>query len=216
MSCAHAHNNVPLRILGWCVALQLLGFALEYYGYRYFHSMALYSDSWHMAADALPALITFAVRAIMQSRRQSGFGINASGIINGLALIVAGIFGVREATRVVDAINRPLLVKAALMLAVTGLVINAASHLLARRHSHHCAERYDIWALDRHFLVDTLMSGFIVAVLLANSIFKTNWIDVSGGFWLGWLMIGFGVYVIYEAPSVRQYVRQFLDWVTES
>ena len=210
---SQSHDDVPLQMLGWCVGLQLFGTVIGFVGSWYSHSYTLLSDALHWSADVLPAMTTLAVRALIQTRRRNGAGrgfshfVTASGAFNALTLIGAGGLSVRETTAVIDDYSRHVSVGLALIVAISGLVANGWGHLLTHRYSHQSSltdSRFDILTLDRHLLIDTLMSSLAIAFILLNAAYRISWWDTAGGLILGWTMVGYGLYLIISGWRKHQ------------
>lgn len=205
---SHQHDDVPLRILGWNTVLQALGVAVGLTGLYLSHSLALWSDVLHWIADVVPAGLTWGMRAAIQQRRRSGhgqhfeLGVLVSGTVNAIVMMMAGIIGVFSATSMIDQPDRKVTPGWALGAAITGLVINLAGHWFVNRHSAGgCAHdsRFDIRSLAAHLKIDIMASALAIAFILLNTAYRATIFDTVGGIFLGWFIIGYGLWILAEA-----------------
>ncbi len=202
---SHQHTDVPLRVLGWCALLQLIGTVVGFSGSYFSHSLTVLSDALHWLADVLPAAAVFITRAVIQRQRRLGNGqyfrlaVTGSGLFNAGTMIMAGVLAVTIATPAVGGGERPVNFWLALAAAVIGFGANWGGHALTHRYSRVQCEhdtRFDISSLSGHLLIDTIGSGLAVVFILLNAVYRTSAFDTVGGIFLGWCMIGYGFWLI--------------------
>lgn len=201
----HQHTDVPLRVLGWCALLQFIGTVVGFSGSYFSHSLTVLSDALHWLADVLPATVTFIARAVIQRQRRRGNGqhfrrtVTGSGLFNAGLMIVAGALAVSIAAPAVNFNERPVDFRLALAVAIIGFAANWAGHALTHRYSRAQCEhdtRFDISSLSGHLFIDTVGSGLAVAFIVLNAVYRDSVFDTVGGIFLGWCMIGYGLWLI--------------------
>ncbi|MEK7538154.1 MAG: cation transporter [Patescibacteria group bacterium] len=202
---SHQHTDVPLRVLGWCALLQLIGTAVGFSGSYFSHSLTVLSDALHWLADVLPATVTLIARAVIQQQRRLGHGqyfhqtVTGSGLFNAGLMIVTGVIAVTVATPAVSRGERLVDFRLALAVTIIGFAANWAGHALTHRYSRVQCEhdtRFDISSLSGHLLIDTVGSGLAVAFILLNAVYRTSVFDTVGGIFLGWCMVGYGLWLM--------------------
>ncbi len=201
---SHHHDDVPLRILAWCAALQVLGTAVGFAGSNWTHSYAVFSDALHWLADVVPAIVTLMVRAIIQRRRRRGLtdGFSSSvfwgGMFNAACVLLSGVLAVREASHGIGNYHRMVHFWPAVLVAAFGGFANLIGHQLTHGVAHNgCQQdtRADIFALDQHLKVDTIVSAVIVFFLVINAFYRLPGWDTAIGITLGWGLIVYGVWL---------------------
>ncbi|HJU48930.1 MAG TPA: cation diffusion facilitator family transporter [Gaiellaceae bacterium] len=171
----HDHRRASTRALLAVLALTTAYTLVEIAGGLLTDSLALLADAGHMLSDNLSILL--AVGAIWLARRPStprrSFGYRRAEIlaafVNGLALVLVGVWIVIEAVRRLD--DPPdVLGGWMLLVALGGLAVNLAAAWILQRSGR---ETLNVEAAFRHVIADLLGSvGVIVAALL---VLLTGW-----------------------------------------
>ena len=171
----HDHRRASTRALLAVLALTTAYTLVEIVGGLLTESLALLADAGHMLSDNLS--IVLALGAIWLARRPStprrSFGYRRAEIlaafVNGLALVLVGVWIVIEAVRRLD--DPPdVLGGWMLVVALGGLAVNLAAAWILQRSGR---ETLNVEAAFRHVLADLLGSvGVIVAALL---VLVTGW-----------------------------------------
>lgn len=169
----HDHSSTPLRAL--LIALTITGtvFFAELIGGWLAGSMALMADAMHMLSDAAGLII--AVIAVIVGRRQASaqatYGYRRvevlAALVNAVMVLAISVWIVVEAVR---RLQSPAEVqgKTMLIIAVIGLVANAASAWVLHRHRE---SSINVEGAFLHVLVDMLGS---VAVIVAGIVVMTT------------------------------------------
>ena len=169
----HDHSSTPLRAL--LIALTITGtvFFAELIGGWLAGSMALMADAMHMLSDAAGLII--AVIAVIVGRRQASaqatYGYRRvevlAALVNAVTVLAISVWIVVEAVR---RLQSPAEVqgKTMLIIAVIGLVANAASAWVLHRHRE---SSINVEGAFLHVLVDMLGS---VAVIVAGIVVMTT------------------------------------------
>lgn len=171
----HAHPGAPLRALLLALAITGTVFLAELVGGLLTGSMALVADAMHMLSDAAGLII--AVVAVLVGKRAvtaaATYGYRRvevlAALVNAVTVMVISVWIVVEAVRRMRA---PVAVEAGpmMLIALIGLVANAASALLLRRQR---GASINVEGAFLHVLVDLLGS---VAVLVAGAVVAlTGW-----------------------------------------
>lgn len=159
-----------------------------------FGSMALLADGLHMASHTAALGITaiayvYARRHAHDERFSFGTGkVNALGGYTGAVLLA--VFALAMASESVRRIFNPVEIAFdyAILVAVVGLAVNAASAIiLGRRHEghadhHHAAhgahhQDHNLRAAYLHVLADALTSLTAIVALMAGKLWGLNWMD---------------------------------------
>ena len=163
-------------------------------------SMALLADGLHMASHA--AALTITVAAYVYARRHAtdarySFG---TGKVNALAgftgALLLAIFAAGMAFESFDRLLSPveIVFNHALVVAVVGLAVNAASVFLlgeGREHEHEHEHHHDhnLRSAYLHVLADALTSVAAIVALLAGKYFGLVWMDPVMGV-VGAILVG--------------------------
>jgi cation diffusion facilitator family transporter len=239
----HAHvfdtgNRRGEQRTHWVLAITLLTMVVEIAAGWWTGSMALLADGWHMGTHALALGVTSA--AYYLARRHAGdtrytFGTWKIEVLGSFAsALVLGLVGVGI---VVESLGRlwkaePIEAQTALIVAVSGLVVNVVSawllhgaqgghdhhdhhghaphgHDHAQEHGHdqHAAEGKDLnlSAAYAHVLADALTSVFAIAALSAALWLNWWWLDPLVGV-AGAVVIG-----VWAWGLMRQSAAVLLD-----
>jgi len=192
-----------------------------------FGSMALLADGLHMASHT--AALGIALFAYVYSRKYSSSSVFSfgTGKVNSLAgfgsaVLLAG-FALVMVTESTDRLFNPvpIIFDQALVVAVIGLIVNAASawlligtphdhgHDEGHGHEHH--HDHNLRAAYMHVIADALTSVLAIGALLAGKFFGANWLDPVMGLvgaaliarWSFGLLKDTGrVLLDHQAPSV--------------
>ncbi len=159
------YQAVATRQLGWALALNLVGMAVEIAGGIVTGSISLLSDAGHMFTDSFALFISLG--AMFIARRppchHRTFGWFRAEILaaflNSLLLFAVSAWFIVESCR---RLLTPLPVRGPGMLAVGlfGLAVNLASMLILRSHHRHDLNTRGAFL---HMLADTVSSGAVVA-----------------------------------------------------
>lgn len=185
----------------WVIILTLITMFAEIFVGYVTHSMALFADGCHMGTHALALSLTFFTYILIRKLASSdkfAFGTGKFSTLSGFASsIILGITGILIIFESVERFLKPEQIgfNEAIIVAVVGLIVNAASILIMgdnnhhhhhhHNHSHeHCEhhEDYNFKAAYMHILADALTSIFAIAALLAGKYFNWIFLDPVVGF----------------------------------
>ena len=217
----------------WVLAITLLTMVIEIAAGWWTGSMALLADGWHMGTHALALGVTAA--AYYLARRHTGdarytFGTWKIEVLGSFAsALVLGLVGVGI---VVESLGRlwkaePIEAQTALIVAVSGLVVNLVSawllhgaqggddhhhghpHHHDHAHDHHGhaheGEDLNLRAAYAHVMADALTSVFAIAALSAALWLGWSWLDPLVG------VIGAVVIGVWAWGLMRQSAAVLLD-----
>jgi len=215
----------------WVLGITLLTMVIEIAAGWWTGSMALLADGWHMGTHALALGVTSA--AYYLARRHAGdtryaFGTWKIEVLGSFAsAMVLGLVGVGI---VVESLGRlwkaePIAAQAALVVAVSGLVVNLVSawllhgaqdgdahpghdhhhHDHAHAHDPHGGKDLNLRAAYAHVVADALTSVFAIAALSAALWLGWAWLDPLVG------VIGAVVIGVWAVGLMRQSAAVLLD-----
>lgn len=182
----------------WVIILTLITMFAEIISGYLTHSMALFADGCHMGTHALALSLTFFTYILIRKLAASDkftFGTGKFSTLSGFASsILLGITGILIIFESVERLLKPEQIgfNEAIIVAVIGLIVNAASILIMgdnHHHHHHHAhehhehhEDYNFKSAYMHILADALTSVFAIAALLAGKYFNWIFLDPVVGF----------------------------------
>ncbi|MGI9359977.1 MAG: CDF family Co(II)/Ni(II) efflux transporter DmeF [Parasphingorhabdus sp.] len=206
---SHEHDHIFLgqnherneRRTWFVIALTSVMMVVEIAAGTIYGSMALVADGWHMSTHAAAMLI--AAIAYLYARRNAKnprftFGTGKVGDLAAFAsaivlALVALLIGWESVVRLAKPI--PISFPQAILVAVSGLIVNLVSAWLLREnhdhhhgHSHHHDHSYDqhhehhgrdqnLRAAYLHVLADALTSVLAIIALIAGSMYGWIWLD---------------------------------------
>lgn len=210
-SCDHTHATAPhvhgnevktLRVVILTFATMLVEVAAGYIT----GSMALLADGWHMGTHAFALGITWMAYILARRHANSqsfSFGTGKFGILAGytssLFLGIAAISMLyQSAERLISPI--PIAFNEAIVVAILGLIVNAASifimHDHEHDHGHGSHDDHSFKAAYLHVIADTLTSVLAITALFTGKFLGWTFLDpvmgVIGGLlilrWAGLLL----------------------------
>jgi cation diffusion facilitator family transporter len=214
----------------WVLAITLVTMVIEIAAGWWTGSMALLADGWHMGTHALALGVTAA--AYYLARRHAGdtrytFGTWKIEVLGSFAsALVLGLVGVGI---VVESLGRlwkaePIEAQTALIVAVSGLVVNLVSAWLLHgaqdgddghdhhghghdhgHHHEHAGKDLNLRAAYAHVVADALTSVFAIAALSAALWLGWSWLDPLVG------VIGAVVIGVWAWGLMRQSAAVLLD-----
>jgi len=224
----------------WVLAITLITMVIEIGAGWWTGSMALLADGWHMGTHALALGVTAAAYYLARrhaSDARYAFGTWKIEVLGSFAsALVLGLVGVgiifESVLRLWKA--EPIDAKAALVIAVSGLVVNVVSAWLLHgaqggdhghdhhdhghahkhdHHSHHSHHSHDahggkdlnLRAAYAHVLADALTSVFAIAALSAALWLGWSWLDPVVG------VVGAVVIAVWAWGLMRQSAAVLLD-----
>ena len=224
----------------WVLAITLITMVIEIGAGWWTGSMALLADGWHMGTHALALGVTAAAYYLARrhaSDARYAFGTWKIEVLGSFAsALVLGLVGVgiifESVLRLWKA--EPIDAKAALVIAVSGLVVNVVSAWLLHgaqggdhghdhhdhghahkhdHHSHHSHHSHDahggkdlnLRAAYAHVLADALTSVFAIAALSAALWLDWSWLDPVVG------VVGAVVIAVWAWGLMRQSAAVLLD-----
>ena len=184
------------------IVLTLLTMIAEIAVGYFTHSMALFADGCHMGTHALALSLTFFTYILITRFATSdkfAFGTGKFSTLSGFASsILLGLTGIFIIFESVERLFNPERIgfNEAILVAVIGLIVNAASILImgdnhnhnhaAHNHQHNHTnehkEDFNFKAAYMHILADALTSIFAIAALLAAKYFNWIFLDPVVGF----------------------------------
>ncbi|HTK12791.1 MAG TPA: CDF family Co(II)/Ni(II) efflux transporter DmeF [Xanthobacteraceae bacterium] len=227
LGAAHEQNAQRTR---WVVALTVVMMISEIIAGRFFGSMALLADGFHMASHALA--LGIAAGAYAFARRYANnprfsFGTGKVGDLAGFSsALVLGLIAIGIAVESVERLVNPLAVAygEAALVAVLGLIVNVVSALLLGGHSHghghsqdahhdHDDEHHhhaggsdnNLRSAYVHVLADALTSVLAIIALLAGRYFGAVWLDPAIG------IVGAIVIATWSVGLIRSSAAVLLD-----
>ncbi|MHC4687562.1 MAG: CDF family Co(II)/Ni(II) efflux transporter DmeF [Planctomycetota bacterium] len=184
-----------------------------------FGSMALLADGWHMGTHAAALGIT--ALAYYYARRQADnpkytFGTGKVGVLGGFtsAVVLAGVallMAVESFERLL--LPRPIRFDEAIIVAVTGLIVNLVSAYILRdrRHAHdltgdhHHHHDYNLKAAYLHVMADALTSVLAIIALITGKALGWIWMDPIMG------VVGAAVIMRWSYGLLRDTGKILLD-----
>ena len=184
-----------------------------------FGSMALLADGWHMGTHAAALGIT--ALAYYYARRHADnpkytFGTGKVGVLGGFtsAVILAGVallMAVESFERLL--LPRPIRFDEAIIVAVTGLIVNLVSAYILRdrRHAHdhtgdhHHHHDYNLKAAYLHVMADALTSVLAIIALITGKALGWIWMDPIMG------VVGAAVIMRWSYGLLRDTGKILLD-----
>jgi cation diffusion facilitator family transporter len=188
----------------WVVALTAVMMVAEITAGKWFGSMALEADGWHMSTHAAAMLISAAAYAFARRHardRRFTFGTGKLGDLAAFAsaivlALIALMIGWESIQRLADPV--PISYGQAMVVAALGLVVNLVSAVLLRadHHGHHHAHEHgghahghqahehhdhNLRAAYIHVLADALTSVLAIVALAAGARFGWIWLDPLSG-----------------------------------
>lgn len=184
------------------IVLTLLTMIAEIAVGYFTHSMALFADGCHMGTHALALSLTFFTYILITRFATSdkfAFGTGKFSTLSGFASsILLGLTGIFIIFESVERLFNPERIgfNEAILVAVIGLIVNAASILImgdnhnhnhaAHNHQHNHTnehkEDFNFKAAYMHILADALTSIFAIVALLAGKYFNWIFLDPVVGF----------------------------------
>ena len=184
-----------------------------------FGSMALLADGWHMGTHAAALGIT--ALAYYYARRHADnpkytFGTGKVGVLGGFtsAVVLAGVallMAVASFERLL--LPRPIRFDEAIIVAVTGLIVNLVSAYILRdrRHAHdhtgdhHHHHDYNLKAAYLHVMADALTSVLAIIALITGKALGWIWMDPIMG------VVGAAVIMRWSYGLLRDTGKILLD-----
>lgn len=187
------------------IILTLVTMAAEiFFGY-FTKSMALLADGWHMGTHAFALSITFFTYVLIRKFAVNEEKTNAlAGLISAILLGITGVFILIESF---ERFINPLEIgfNEAIIVAIIGLVVNAACVLIMgegghhhhHQHHEHEHEDYNFKAAYLHILADAMTSVFAIAALFAGKYFGWIFLDSFAG------LVGGAVILIWAYGLIK-------------
>ena len=220
----HSHrfkigDEQGLRKTKQVILLTLTMMIVEIAGGVLFGSMALLADGWHMGTHAAALGIT--AIAYYYARRHADnpkytFGTGKVGVLGGFTsaivlAIVALLMAVESFERLLS--PRPIRFDEAIIVAVTGLIVNLVSaYILRDRHQvhdhtggHHHHHDYNLKAAYLHVLADALTSVLAIIALTTGKALGWIWMDPIMG------VVGAAVIMRWSYGLLRDTGKILLD-----
>ena len=185
----HGHERGERRVY-MVLLLTLVTMAVEIFAGFIFNSMALTADGWHMGTHAAAFGITiFAYRYARKNAQNPrfSFGTGKVSVLGGYSSAVAlGVVALLLAVESISRIMEPQEInfRAAIIVAVVGLIVNLLSAVLlkgdhhhGRGHEEHHHEDHNLKAAYLHVLADALTSVAAIVALTLGSIFGWEILD---------------------------------------
>ena len=220
----HSHrftigDDQGLRKTKQVILLTLIMMIVEIAAGVLFGSMALLADGWHMGTHAAALGIT--AIAYYYARRHADnpkytFGTGKVGVLGGFtsAVVLAGVallMAVASFERLL--LPRPIRFDEAIIVAVTGLIVNLVSAYILRdrRHAHdhtgdhHHHHDYNIKAAYLHVMADALTSVLAIIALITGKALGWIWMDPIMG------VVGAAVIMRWSYGLLRDTGKILLD-----
>lgn len=202
------------------ILLTLMMMVIEISAGMIFGSMALLADGWHMGTHAAALGIT--AIAYHYARRHSDnpkytFGTGKVGVLGGFtSAIVLAIVALLMAAESFERLFSPRHIRfdEAIIVAVSGLIVNLISAYILRdrhHHSHHHSPAhqhqrdYNLSAAYLHVLADALTSVLAIIALITGKAFGWIWMDPIMG------IVGAAVIVRWSYGLLRNTSKILLD-----
>lgn len=190
------------------IILTLVTMAAEiFFGYLT-KSMALLADGWHMGTHAFALSITFFTYVLIRKFAVNEEKTNAlAGLISAILLGITGVLILIESF---ERFVHPLEIgfNEAIIVAIIGLVVNAACVLImgegGHHHHHHHEhehEDYNFKAAYLHILADAMTSVFAIAALFAGKYFGWIFLDSFAG------LVGGAVILIWAYGLIKSTIK---------
>ena len=219
----------------WCViTLTAITMAVEIVSGWYFGSMALLADGWHMASHASALGITAVAYALARRHRDNPrftFGTGKIGDLAGfssalLLLFIALLMAYESALRFLQPVA--IRFNEAMVVAVAGLLVNLASAVLLKEHSHSHGTDHDqeiaadeeaihphphphdhdhnLKAAYLHVLADAFTSILAILALMLGNYFGWRLLDPAMGIVGAMVITRWSFGLMHETGAV------LLDW----
>lgn len=178
---------VSALVLGFAIAECLVGYLS--------HSVALFADSGHLAADCLAVLM--ALGAAWWVKRGTDKPVQAiAALINGLVLVAIAIWIGLEALEALQSPPIEILGKPMLITACVGLVVNGINFKLLHDHSH---DDLNVKGVLLHVMADAASSLGILVAAIAISVFNWRWADGAVSLFVAALILASAVPLVYAS-----------------
>ena len=220
----HSHrftigDDQGLRKTKQVILLTLTMMVIEIAAGILFGSMALLADGWHMGTHAAALGITAV--AYHFARRHADnpkytFGTGKVGVLGGFTsaivlAMVALLMAVESFERLLT--PQPIRFDEAIVVAVTGLIVNLVSAYILRdrphthnhNHDHHHGHDYNLKAAYLHVLADALTSVLAIVALTTGKALGWIWMDPIMG------VVGAAVIMRWSAGLLRDTGKILLD-----
>lgn len=202
------------------ILLTLTMMVIEISAGMIFGSMALLADGWHMGTHAAALGIT--AIAYYYARRHADnpkytFGTGKIGVLGGFtSAIVLAIVALLMAAESLERLFSPIPIRfdEAILVAITGLIVNLISAYILRdrhHHSHHHSSfhqhqrDYNLSAAYLHVLADALTSVLAIIALISGKVFGWIWMDPIMG------IVGAAVIMQWSYSLLRNTSKILLD-----
>jgi len=203
----HHHDVKGLRLL-ITIFLNVIITISQIIGGIYSGSLALLSDALHNFSDVMTLVITYVANRMARRSPTHGktFGYKRAEIIaalfNASVLVGTGIFLIIEAAqRMVK--PEPVDSMIVIVLALLGIVFNAASLLLIKEDAHH---NMNIKAAYLHLMTDVMTSVAVLIGGIAIYLYQFYWVDPL-------ISMLIAIYLIYAAYEiVRDSIRILMQF----
>ncbi|MGE4545349.1 MAG: CDF family Co(II)/Ni(II) efflux transporter DmeF [Pedobacter sp.] len=219
-SCSHSHATAPhvhgnevktLRVVILTFATMVVEVAAGYIT----GSMALLADGWHMGTHAFALGITWLAYILARRHANSpdfSFGTGKFGILAGYtSALFLGIAAISMLYQSVERLISPIPIafNEAIVVAVLGLIVNAASIVImqdhGQDHGHGHHHDHSFRAAYLHVIADALTSVLAITALLTGKFLGWTFLDPVMG------MIGGLLILRWAGLLLKQTARILLD-----
>jgi cation diffusion facilitator family transporter len=184
------HNENKVKVVFWLTSVIMI---LEIAAGTWSGSMALLADGWHMgthSAAFLIAIFAYSYAKKHANDKDFSFGTGKVNYLGGFAsavalAIVALMMAVESVQRLIE--PQEIHFNEAILVAITGLIVNIASMFVLRddhhhdeSHGHHHHDQ-NMKAAYFHVLADSLTSFLAIIALLVGKYFGWIWVDAAMG-----------------------------------
>lgn len=201
-----------------------------------YNSMALFADGWHMSTHATAlsiSLIAYILARKHASDKSFAFGTWKIEILGAYtSAMLLGIVGLFVLGVSIERIFKPMeiIYDYALIVAVVGLMVNAASALILQydhdhhhyhhdqEHHHHHEKDLNLQSAYLHVIADALTSIFAILALLGAKYYQWNWLDPFVGIIGSFLIFRWTFMLIKDTSSIlldREMDSQIIKEITE-
>tara|TARA_R110002072_G_scaffold3830_6_gene27345 strand:+ start:19755 stop:20693 length:939 start_codon:yes stop_codon:yes gene_type:complete len=200
------------------VVITAIMMVVEIFSGVIFGSMALLADGLHMGSHAVAlgiAVFAYVISRRLAAQHSFAFGVGKINSLAGFgsAVLLLG-FALVMATESIDRLisPNPIAFDQALIVAVVGLIVNAASAwiLASTPHEHHGhthsqdhhSHDHNLKAAYLHVVADALTSLLAIFALLAGKLLGAGWLDPMMGIVGAILVARWSLSLIKECASV--------------
>lgn len=171
------------------------------------NSMALLADGIHMGSHVLAIGLSWATYILVRKLKQKADNqyntdkiLSLSAFTSGIMLLIFSVFIIVEAIERAMQTTVEINATDAMIVAVTGLVVNGICAIVLNDHHHHDGD-VNSHSAFLHVLADALTSIGAIAGLVCAMIWNITWVDTAVAFVLAIVIIRWAKGLLWETAQ---------------